>query len=99
MVEHLEIARVEDNPGRVAIAPLDTNRAAIAEHLFLSRVPGAKSAFTRVFDPLWQREAVRCRPGTPVISCKKQPGSRISDAPLRFALRCIASGTRGFSAR
>ena len=48
-----------------------------------SRVPGAA-----------QHEVVRCRPGTVTVrgghSLRR---SRISDAPLHFVARCIASGT------
>ena len=45
----------------------------------VTRVPGAISAFTRVFDALWQHEVMRCRPGTPV-SCARNnrgPGSAV----------------------
>ena len=52
------------------------------------RVPGAL-----------QHEVLQCRPGTPVFSDFIQPGSRIGGAPLRFAARCTASGTRGIGRR
>jgi hypothetical protein len=32
MVEHREIARIEDDSGGIAIAPLDPDAAAVAEH-------------------------------------------------------------------
>jgi putative ABC transport system substrate-binding protein len=46
-----------------------------------------------------QHEVLRCRPGTPVFFDFAQPGSRISGAPLRFATRCTASGTRRIARR
>src|SRR5262245_7940481 len=32
MVEHLEIARIEHDPGRVAVAPFDADSPAVGEH-------------------------------------------------------------------
>jgi len=70
-----------------------------------SRVPGATSAVTRVFDALWQRVAVRCRPGTVTGSgVWNGPGSALQ----RFTLQRVRDtrwvgresmipGTRKFS--
>ncbi len=43
MVEHREVARIEHDPGRVAVAPLDTDGPAVAEHrVYLSGVVPAE---------------------------------------------------------
>ena len=54
------------------------------------RVPGAISAFTRVFDALWRHEVTRCRPGTQLASIdnrgqRKRHHSREAHAPPSFA--------------
>ena len=60
------VAGGADQPGAGRGRPLGAGGARDGEEVSGLCVPGAISAFTRVFDALWQHEMMRCRPGTPV---------------------------------